>query len=43
MGSFKAPGVDEKPTFFFKKYWHIVGEDTTKVKNLENGYRQLPF
>ena len=27
MKSFKAPGPDEFQPFFFKKYWHIVGDD----------------
>ncbi|XP_057419083.1 uncharacterized protein LOC130713326 [Lotus japonicus] len=27
MHSFKAPGVDGFQAFFYKKYWHILGED----------------
>lgn len=31
MGKYKAPGPDGFPTFFFHKYWHIVGEDVIAV------------
>ena len=29
IGSLKAPGIDGKPSMFYQKYWHIIGELTT--------------
>lgn len=38
IGDLKAPGPDGMLALFYKRYWHIVGEEITKdVKNFLNG------
>ena len=42
IGDLKAPGPDGLHAIFFKKYWHILGDDITQEVLLAINSRKIP-
>ena len=42
IGDIKAPGPDGLHAIFFKKYWHIIGDEITKEVLLAINSRKVP-
>ena len=42
IGDLKAPGPNGLHAIFFKKYWHILGEEITQEVLLAINARQIP-
>lgn len=42
IGDLKAPGPDGLHTVFYKRFWHIIGEDLTDEVLLAINTRKIP-